>query len=80
MDTEKLTEYADYLLQCAMYKVNNLSDAKDLVQETFLAALNAVEKGEREQNPFRRRCSLASKKTDGCLGRRTGRRRRSCSK
>lgn len=53
MDTEKLTEYADYLLQCAMYKVNNLSDAGDLVQETFLAALTAMEKGERENAPFR---------------------------
>lgn len=53
MDTEKLTEYADYLLQCAMYKVNNLNDAGDLVQETFLAALTAMEKGERENAPFR---------------------------
>lgn len=44
MDTEKLTEYADYLLQCAMYKVNNLNDAGDLVQETFLAALTAIKK------------------------------------
>ena len=53
MDTEKLTEYADYLLQCAMYKVHNLNDAGDLVQETFLAALTAMEKGERENVPFR---------------------------
>lgn len=53
MDTEKLTEYADYLLQCAMYKVNNLNDAGDLVQETFLAALTAIKKGERDNVPFR---------------------------
>lgn len=35
-----------------MYKVNDLNDAKDLVQETFLAALTAIDRGERKRKPF----------------------------
>ncbi len=44
MNKNELTEYADYLLKTAMFKVNNIEDAEDLVQETLLAALAAVER------------------------------------
>lgn len=32
MNKTELIEYADYLLQTAMYKVDNIEDAEDLVQ------------------------------------------------
>ncbi|MGN1158962.1 MAG: sigma-70 family RNA polymerase sigma factor [Lachnospiraceae bacterium] len=51
MDKKQITEYADDLLQTAMYKVQNLSDAQDLVQETMMAALIAIECGEMIHNP-----------------------------
>ncbi len=41
MNRTELTEYADYLLKTALYKVDNIEDAEDLVQETLLAALAA---------------------------------------
>ena len=45
MNQNKLTEYADLLMKVAMSKCDNLEDAKDLVQETLLAALNSIHKG-----------------------------------
>lgn len=45
MNKTELTEYADYLLDVAMYKVNNIEDARDLVQETLLAGLMAINQG-----------------------------------
>lgn len=42
MNKNELTEYADYLFKTAMFKVNNIEDAEDLVQETLMAALNAI--------------------------------------
>ena len=51
MNLNNLTEYADYLLQTAMYKVQNISDAEDLVQETLMAALLAMKKGKTIDNP-----------------------------
>lgn len=42
MNKNELTEYADYLLKTAMFKVNNIEDAEDLVQETLMAALVAI--------------------------------------
>lgn len=45
MNKKQLTEYADYLLQTAMYKVQNITDAEDLVQETLLSGLVAIECG-----------------------------------
>lgn len=50
MNTDKLTEYADYLLQTAMCRVNNICDAEDLVQETLLAALTVIEQGKQIDN------------------------------
>lgn len=50
MKKSELTEYADFLLGAAMRKCANLHDAKDLVQDTLLAALSALEKGDIE-NP-----------------------------
>ena len=44
MNKTDLTEYADLLLSAALYKCNNIADAQDLVQETLLAALAAMEK------------------------------------
>lgn len=51
MNKNDLQEYVDYLLQTAMYKVDNISDAEDLVQETLLAALHAIEYGRIIDNP-----------------------------
>lgn len=44
MNKENLTEYADFLLNMALYKCGNIMDAQDLVQDTLLAALAAVER------------------------------------
>lgn len=44
MNKENLTEYADFLLNTALYKCSNIADAQDLVQDTLLAALAAVER------------------------------------
>ncbi len=41
MNKTDLTEYADLLLNAALYKCNNIADAQDLVQDTLLAALTA---------------------------------------
>ena len=38
MNKNELTEYADYLLKTAMYKVNNIEEAQELVQEPLMAA------------------------------------------
>lgn len=51
MNINELTEYADYLLQTAMYKVQNITDAEDLVQETLLAGLVAIEHEKPIDNP-----------------------------
>lgn len=48
---ENLTEYADYLLKIALYKTGNIHDAKDLVQDTLLAALMYLDKGKTAENP-----------------------------
>ena len=45
MTKNELTEYADFLLKAAMSKCCNLSDAQDLVQETLLTALTAIDRG-----------------------------------
>lgn len=50
MNKTNLTEYADYLLKTAMYKVQNINDAEDLVQETLMVALLAIEKGKMIDN------------------------------
>lgn len=44
MEKYELTEYADILLKRALHRVHNLSDAEDIVQETLMAALAAIEK------------------------------------
>lgn len=51
MDKKNLTEYADFLMKTAAYKCGNISEAQDLVQETLLAALTALEKGKVIDNP-----------------------------
>ncbi len=51
MNNNDLTEYADYLLQMAMYKVQNIEDAEDLVQETLVAGLVAINQGQCIDNP-----------------------------
>lgn len=50
MDRQELTEYAQELLQTAMYKLGG-ADAEDLVQETMLAALLAIEQGKKIADP-----------------------------
>lgn len=50
MNKEDLIGYADDLLRTAMYKLDG-TDAEDLVQETMLAALLAIEQGRRIENP-----------------------------
>lgn len=44
MDKVNLIEYADLLLDAALYKCGNIADAQDLVQDTLLAALAAMAK------------------------------------
>lgn len=44
MNKTNLTEYADFLLNAALYKCGNIADAQDLVQNTLLAALTAMER------------------------------------
>lgn len=51
MNKNELTEYADYLLKTAMFKVNNIEDAEDLVQETLIAALIAIHQNKPIENP-----------------------------
>ncbi len=51
MNKTELTEYADYLLQTALYKVQNIEDAEDLVQETLVAGLVAVYQNKPIENP-----------------------------
>lgn len=49
MNKEDLIGYADDLLKAAMYKLDG-TDAEDLVQETMLAALQAMEQGKEIDN------------------------------
>ncbi len=44
MDKMNLTEYADPLLDAALYRCGNIADAQDLVQDTLLAALTVMAK------------------------------------
>lgn len=50
MDKEDLIGYAEDLLKAAMYRLDG-TDAEDLVQETMLAALLAIEQGREIANP-----------------------------
>lgn len=43
MNKNVLTEYADFLLNTAFYKCGNITDTQDLVQDTLLSALAAME-------------------------------------
>lgn len=51
MKKENLTDHADFLLRYAARKCGSISDAQDLVQETLLAALTALEKGKSIDDP-----------------------------
>lgn len=51
MDKNELVEYGDYLLSVALSKLDNIEDAKDLVSETMIAALCAIEKGVKIDSP-----------------------------
>lgn len=51
MNKTELIEYADYLLQTAMYKADNIEDAEDLVQETLVEALVAIHQNKAIDNP-----------------------------
>lgn len=51
MQKQELTNYAEYLLGVALHKCGNLSDAQDVTQETMLAALQYLNKGEIMGNP-----------------------------
>lgn len=41
--TNWLKDYGDYLLQFAMQRVDNIEDAEELVQETFISAIRGLE-------------------------------------
>ena len=45
MNTEELSEHADYLLRVAIGKCDSLEEAQDLVQNTLLEGLLALRKG-----------------------------------
>ncbi|MGF7142038.1 DNA-directed RNA polymerase specialized sigma24 family protein [Anaerotaenia torta] len=65
MDKTDLTEYADYLLRTAMHRLQNISDAEDLVQETLMAALLVMEKGKVVDNPKNWLVTVLNKQTYG---------------
>lgn len=45
MKKEELVDYADYLLKAALNKTQNITEAEELVQDTLLAGLLAIEQG-----------------------------------
>lgn len=51
MNEKELTEYAEWLLQAAVYKCGNLQDAEDISQETLLCALYEIRQGRKIKNP-----------------------------
>lgn len=51
MKHDELLLYTDYLLRLAMSKCDTQSDAEDLVQDTMLAALNYIMKGNEIEYP-----------------------------
>ena len=51
MDKNNLIEYADYLFRAALHKVQNITEAEDLVQDTLFAALSAIDRGKVIDNP-----------------------------
>lgn len=51
MNKHGLAEYAEYLLQAAMHKCDDLADAQDLAQETLLTAMTAIQNGKQINNP-----------------------------
>lgn len=51
MNKDFLTEYANYLLEIAIYKTGNITDAEDLVQDTLLAALAYISSGKTFDDP-----------------------------
>ena len=51
MNKNELTEYADLLMQAAVRKCDDFADAQDLVQETLLIALTAIENGKEITEP-----------------------------
>lgn len=48
---EWVNNYTEELLSRAVYKVSNLESAKDLVQETFLAAVKNIKSFKQKSNP-----------------------------
>lgn len=51
MNKNELTEYADFLMQAAIRKCDDLADAQDLVQETLLTALTSISQGRTINDP-----------------------------
>ncbi|MCM1023731.1 MAG: sigma-70 family RNA polymerase sigma factor [Prevotella sp.] len=51
MNKTNITEYADFLLNAALYKCGNLADAQDLAQDTLLAGLSAIAAGKSVDAP-----------------------------
>lgn len=51
MIKEELVEYADYLLKAALNKTQNIAEAEELVQDTLLEGLLAIEQGKEILKP-----------------------------
>ncbi|MCM1382117.1 MAG: hypothetical protein NC192_09270, partial [Muribaculaceae bacterium] len=51
MNKTNITEYADFLLNAALYRCGNIADAQDLAQDTLLAGLSALAAGKSIDNP-----------------------------
>ena len=51
MNKYQLTEYAELLFSAAVYKTENITDAEDLVQDTLIAALAAIEQKKEISDP-----------------------------
>ena len=53
MNKYQLAEYAELLFSAAVYKTENITDAEDLVQDTLIAALAAIEQKKDISDPVR---------------------------
>lgn len=51
MNKYQLTEYAELLFSAAVYKTANITDAEDLVQDTLIVALAAIEQKKEISDP-----------------------------
>ena len=67
MQLEQLTQYTEYLLNLALKKCGNIYDAEDLTQETLLAAISYISKGNEISNIKTWLCSVMNRRFNDIL-------------